>query len=170
MVKRAPRPAQAFIAKALGLSEAAITKCKRLGMPLHSVDAARAWRKANIRAMVTSKTAGSDEIDALQALWPVARAALQAGRPDLVLPTLQAAMRAVPEDERHLVDLDGAVMDALCRPMAEKILAGEQALVARLSDHDAEAMGAFWYSFAAGEPDPYRWLDGEPAERGHAAA
>lgn len=35
---------QAAIARALGLSGAAITKLKKQGMPVHSVEAAQAWR------------------------------------------------------------------------------------------------------------------------------
>lgn len=35
---------QMELADALGLSNASITKCKKLGMPVHSIEAARAWR------------------------------------------------------------------------------------------------------------------------------
>lgn len=40
---------QAALARALGLSKATVTKCKQLGMPVDSVDAARNWRLQHIR-------------------------------------------------------------------------------------------------------------------------
>ncbi len=41
-------PSQAAIGRALGLSPASITKCKQLGMPVHSVEAAGEWRADNL--------------------------------------------------------------------------------------------------------------------------
>lgn len=45
-------PSQAAIGRALNLSPAAITKNKKLGMPVHSIEAAQAWRveRQNIAA------------------------------------------------------------------------------------------------------------------------
>ncbi len=39
-------PSQAAVARALGLSPAAISKLKKQGMPVHSAEAAQAWREA----------------------------------------------------------------------------------------------------------------------------
>lgn len=41
---------QADLARRLGLSPAAVTKCKKLGMPVHSVEAAAEWRRRNLAA------------------------------------------------------------------------------------------------------------------------
>ena len=50
MVNGEPSPggilSQAAIGRALGLSPAAMTKLKKQGMPVHSVEAAQAWRRA----------------------------------------------------------------------------------------------------------------------------
>ena len=46
MVNAMNEPSQAAIGRALGLSPAAITKLKGQGMPVHSVEAAQAWREA----------------------------------------------------------------------------------------------------------------------------
>lgn len=42
------QPSQAAIAAALGISTAAVTKQKKRGMPVDSVEAARAWREQNL--------------------------------------------------------------------------------------------------------------------------
>lgn len=41
-------PSQAALGRALNLSPAAVTKLKKQGMPVHSVDAAMAWRHARL--------------------------------------------------------------------------------------------------------------------------
>jgi hypothetical protein len=51
------RMKQADIARGLGLSGAAVTKLKKAGMPVHSLEAARAWREQRVRPRVKSKPA-----------------------------------------------------------------------------------------------------------------
>ena len=157
---------QVALAMALGMSEAAITKFKSRGMPVDSVAAARAWHVANVRIRISTNPARlyADEIAAVHALWAVARAAMDAGQPGVVLPALQAAMRAVPEEVRHLVELDFDVMSALCAPYADLLreTAGQVSTAAPgqtpMSDDDADLMGRFWYAAAAGEPIPAEWF------------
>lgn len=67
-------PKQAEIAKALGLSKASISKCKALGMPVTSVEAAAAWRASNINPakrkgvqVSSTKAAALDGEDFLEA-------------------------------------------------------------------------------------------------------
>ncbi len=47
MVQPKP-PSQAAVGRALGLSPAAMTKLKKMGMPVDSAEAATAWRQANL--------------------------------------------------------------------------------------------------------------------------
>ncbi len=67
---------QAAIGRALGISPASMTKCKHLGMPVHSVEAARAWRAANL------------DPGRVKGAWPAFCAAL----PELSLPDFLEAM------------------------------------------------------------------------------
>jgi DNA-binding transcriptional MerR regulator len=41
-------PSQAALARALSISAPAVTKLKKLGMPVHSIDAAVEWRRARL--------------------------------------------------------------------------------------------------------------------------
>lgn len=147
---------QKDLAKQLGLSPPAITKLRRLGMPVDSVEAARAWRAIHVRPHINFNAVRNSqaELTALEALWPVAQSAIAAGRFDLVRPALQAAMRAIPKPARHLVLVDLAGMDALCSGFAGEIAADvplEPEDTAPMSDDEADAMGRFWYCVAAGE-------------------
>lgn len=56
-------PNQADLAKALGVDPALITRYKRRGMPTDSVEAALAWKAANVRARVGGKPAGDGKGD-----------------------------------------------------------------------------------------------------------
>lgn len=46
---------QRAIAKGLGISAQMLTAYKRRGMPLHSVEAAAAWKAANVRKRITDR-------------------------------------------------------------------------------------------------------------------
>ena len=154
---------QVALATALGMSEAAITKFKSRGMPVDSVAAARAWHVSHVRVRISANPARlyAAEIAAVHALWAVARAAMDAGQPGVVLPALQAAMRAVPEEARHLVALDCDVMSVLCTPVAELLrdLSAEAERGTPMTDAEAETMGVFWYCIAAGEALPAAWFE-----------
>ncbi len=47
--------AQAELAKALGVHPAVVTRDKQRGMPVHDVEAAREWRRRNVRPRITDK-------------------------------------------------------------------------------------------------------------------
>lgn len=51
-------PSQAAIGRALGISPAAMTKLKKMGMPVTSVEAAAAWRQANLNVAATKGRPG----------------------------------------------------------------------------------------------------------------
>ena len=53
------KPSQAELAAALGLSPGRITALKRKGMPLFSIEAARAWRAQHIAPVPGTKTTAS---------------------------------------------------------------------------------------------------------------
>jgi hypothetical protein len=107
----------------LGISRQAAHKLARQGMPVDSVFAAQVWRNRSIDDPVGLKPERvlHARLEAVRRLWPVAREALRVGRLQLVLSELQAALRAVPEAERHRVVVDSEVMDALCRPTADML-------------------------------------------------
>ena len=155
---------QAAIAQALGLSPAAVSAFKGRGMPLHSIEAARSWHLFHVRPRVSVQPARmhASELAALHALWPVALSALQAGRLDVVRPTLQQALRDVPEEARHLVMIDAEVMDALCADFIAVLRADapDGEAPGPMTAKDAEVMGRVWYCVAAGEQFP---LDGHAA-------
>ena len=155
---------QAALADALGMTGAAVSKFKGRGMPVDSVAAAQAWRATHVRLRISANPVRrcADEIAEVHALWPVARSALHAGRLEAALPALRAALRAVPEDARHLVELDAEVMGALCAPFAEMLRSHmtPEERAAPMPDADIEAMGRVWYCVAAGERFPVAWLDG----------
>ena len=148
---------QAAIARALGLSKAAITKLKAQGMPVHSIEAARTWRREHLdpaRCKREPRPTGGEALRRVAALADLAHAADTAGRFELIEPALRTAMRAVPTELRERVALPVPVWDALLRTMLTLIDtetdAGERP-GADMSDSEAETMGAFWFALAAGE-------------------
>ena len=158
---------QADIARALGLSEAAVSKFKGRGMPVNSIDEARSWHLFHVRPRISMQPARLYErqLAAVRTLWPVALVALGAGRLDVVRPALQQALRDVPEGARHLVMVDTEVMDALCARFVDLLREPstvEAGQAEPLSDSDVEIMGRVWYCVAAGEPFPFAWLSGDP--------
>ncbi|MDO8287547.1 MAG: hypothetical protein Q7T69_21315 [Rhodoferax sp.] len=95
------------------------------------------------------------------ALLGIAAAALEAGQTiAAMVPTLRAAMHAVPEHERsNAMLLPMEVMDVLTADvaavMAEIDRADEGPATGEpMPDNEAEEMGRFWYRVAAGEIRP----------------
>lgn len=168
-------PTMAEIGRALDLSRQAVHSLSRRGMPVHSVEAAHAWRLAHLDP--ARRKAGGEfdrelqnrqRLTLAESLMGAAGDALARGNESafaVLVPSLREAMREVPELARDRLLLDLAVMDRLVAPVAEVIdaCAAEdraQAQAAGLPAADlpqrdaAEAaarMGAFWYSIAAGE-------------------
>lgn len=165
-------PTMAEIARALGVSRQAVHTLHRRGMPVHSVEAAHAWRKANLDPARRKRGDFDDELRlrALVAraddLMQAAGGALAAGNEaafEALVPALQQALRDVPEEGRDRVMLSVDAMNRLCAPMIECIdrcKAEDAAAAAEAgtappetagAPGDCEAMGSFWYTLAAGE-------------------
>lgn len=167
-------PSQAAIGRALGLSPASMTKCKGMGMPVHSVEAARAWREHNIAPTMhklLSRDAKTKQqprpmhppgaVPHMMALLGIAAAALEAGQTiTAMVATLRAAMHAVPENERsNTMLLPMEVMDVLTADVAAIVAQFDNADASPatgepMTDEEAEEMGRFWYRVAAGEIRP----------------
>ena len=172
-------PSQAAIGRALGLSPASMTKCKHLGMPVHSLEAARTWREHNIAPtmhkylkpspMTQPRPKARQPSGALPhalALLGIAAAALEAGQSITpMVPTLRAAMHAVPECERDATMLlPFEVMDVLTAEVVSALPPrdalnddGSPAWHGEdnpMTDDEADEMGRFWYQAAAGEIRP----------------
>ena len=158
---------QNAIGRALGISSASMTKCKKMGMPVHDAEAAQAWRRDNIKptayAMLTKRTTRpapqpSGAIPHALALLDIAAAALEAGHSiAAMVPTLRSAMHAVPVHERDgTMLLPVGVMDVLVADVANAAAGQDGADESTHTDEpmtneDAEYMGRFWYQVAAGE-------------------
>lgn len=120
-------PSQAAIARALGLAKSRITAMKKEGMPVHSIEAAQAWR-VDCLDIARRKPAPSRPAPARQntahlaianALLEQASVVLDAGQSiDALVPVLSAAMADVPIYER------GSVVqpDQVIRRMIDVIL------------------------------------------------
>lgn len=153
---------QSLIAKELGMSAAAVSKFVRRGMPLHSAEAARAWHRTHVRPRMSSNPTRlyATELATLDGLWPLARAALDAGRLDVIRPALSAALQAVPLDARHLVTIDAEVADALVAPLLHVLREHvDPADDVEVGENDADAMARFWYAVLAEEPDALDHLE-----------
>jgi len=78
---------QADIGRALGIAPATVTKCKKMGMPTDCVEAARAWRAANIAPTMHNYSKRNPQpsptgaLRAALALLDVAAGVLEAGGP-----------------------------------------------------------------------------------------
>jgi len=163
------QPSQNAIARALGISAAAVTKCKKQGMPVDSIEAAARWRADNLNPCQTKGNcfdarlaAPSGALEHALALLAVADAALGAGQSvDALVPVLRAALHCVPEHER---DPDMVLPSAVLELLIADVLAllpprgalnddGSPAWRdgSTMSDAEAGAMGRFWYEVAAGE-------------------
>ncbi|MDP2680317.1 MAG: hypothetical protein Q8O85_16575 [Rhodoferax sp.] len=163
---------QAAIGRALGLSPASMSKLKGMGMPIDSVEAARAWRRDNIKPTMngrpgdrlesqTSRFKPSGAVERAQALLDIAASALVAGHSlDSMVPVLRAALHAIPACERDgTMLLPVNVMDVLVADVVALLPVAatpgtdgsHQASGDSMGDEEAAYMGRFWYEVAAGE-------------------
>lgn len=167
-MKAIKKPTQAALAAALGVDPAVITRDKRRGMPVHSIEAAQQWRLETLRVRYTPERdhlavhrAIDGEIAARRAtdLMQAAAELLQSGgNTQPLLDPLRATMAAVPPSQRGRVGLHFEVMDLLTSGVAKVLDQGdphgliEGTLYETVRD-DGEGidMGAFWYAVAAGE-------------------
>jgi len=153
---------QRCIAEALGMSAAAISKFVRRGMPIGSVEAARAWHRAYVRPRMSDNPARryADELAQVDGLWPLARAAMAAGRLDVIRPALSAALRAVPHEARHLVSVDPEVADELVAPVLQIFRDNtEPSDRSPMTEEDVNVMSKFWFALMAEEPDAFDHLE-----------
>lgn len=172
---------QNHLAELLGIAKSAMSQQARRGCPIHSLEAAQAWRKANLDP-ARRKGARFDKYRQRQkpgpappealarslaaqasALLAAASAVLETGQTieDLV-PSLRAALLVVPTLERAKVALPLRVIDvlvadvlAMLPPQGSGALNDDGSPVWRdgtdMSDEEAQELGEFWYQVAAGE-------------------
>ncbi len=138
---------QIQLATALGLSQAAISQSVAKGMPTHSIEAARAWREANLDP---ARAKPVPRPPTLAALLRSAEALLEAGEGVApLLPRIREALRKVPADQRAAVTMSEDLWDSLTAPIGH---AFKPERGAALTQAEADEMGGFWYAMAAGEP------------------
>lgn len=147
------QPTQTEIANALGLAKSRITAMKKMGCPMSSIKAAKAWHARNISPTMHARnvrptTSGCNAL-------PLARAAgkiLEAGGSiEEFVPGLRAALRAVPVNERGQVTMPIVVWKFLCADVIA-LMESEPEHEAKNTapDDDADYMGEFWYQVASG--------------------
>ncbi|WP_148279923.1 hypothetical protein [Acidovorax sp. KKS102] len=160
---------QNAIGRELGLSSANMTKLRKQGCPMDSVESVRAWRleRQNVAQRKPeprrSKGTKDSHVAHAEACMQAAVAILESGASlDAFFPTLRAALASVPANARSRVHLDFDVMKVLLAPVLALVPPresnpvnddGTPAYVEQMSDDDAQAVGAFWYEVAAGEWD-----------------
>ncbi len=169
---------QNHLAELLDLSRGAVSRLAARGMPTSSVEAAQAWRKANLDPARTKgnrcdeyrrgrpAAPASDEAQCLRrvrVLMDAAAKALAAGqRIDHLVPELRHALAGVPLQQRDAAGLDADVMAVLVHHVIARVPPKEGnprnddgspvwCDGASLSDQDAQELGEFWYAVAAGE-------------------
>jgi len=157
---------QEDIARALGVDAGTVSRDRRRGMPVDSVEAARAWRAQHIRprmprvplappAQSPGPAQPSLACTAAQALAGHAGDLLERGESITALvPALRAALRAVPDAERPGLALPLGVFELLTRDVLALVQAESPGDAGEVSDADAEWLGAFWFAAAAGEVRP----------------
>ena len=138
---------QIQLAGALGLSQAAISQSVAKGMPTHSIEAARAWREANLDP---ARAKPAPRPPTLAALLRSAEALLEAGEGVApLLPRIREALRKAPDDQRAAVAMSEGLWDSLTAPIGH---AFKPERGAALTQAETDEMGAFWFAVAAGEP------------------
>ena len=151
-------PSQNAIGRALGLSSPAMTKMKKQGCPMTSIEAVRAWREKHLNIAMRkpeprrTAPAQHEPLAHAQACMRGAAALLGAGLPlDVFAPTLRAALAVVQPELRDAVGLDLEVMKTLLAPVLALIPEEEKGTGAEMTDEDAQDAGQFLYAVACGE-------------------
>lgn len=115
MPKSTPIDSDADLARALGVDRALVCRLKRRGMPTDTLEAAQAWRAANVRARVGGKsgrTAAGDEYTSMRTRRERAEAAMAEIELAEVAATVldrEGALRALHDKFRELRDEARAV-------------------------------------------------------------
>lgn len=168
-MKAMKKPTHAALAAALGIDPALVTRYRRRGMPVHSIEAAQQWRDVNLRVRFTPERdleaveraiSGEKAVKRVIALHEAAGKLLDSGGDVYpLLPTISAAMADVPPSQRNRVLVVSEVMDLLVADLLRIHRAGGDVVELTEGDcypcgdegSDEAMMGAFWYSVAAGE-------------------
>lgn len=138
---------QTQLATGLGISQANVSKLVRLGMPQHSIAAARAWRENNLDL---ARAKPAPHAPSRRALLEAAETLLERGG-DIgpLLPELRRTLRQVPANQRAAVAMSERLWDALTASVGS---AFGRETTESLTPAEADEMGGFWYALAAGEP------------------
>ena len=153
-------PSQADIAAALRIDAALVTRYKKRGMPVDSIEAARAWKFSHVRPRIGSAwppeaAPPSAQLHAAQALADHAGELLaDGGDVAALVPAIRQALAAVPEHERAGVGMSRELWDVLAERVLALVPAEEKNSGARMGPAEEEDMGNFWYRVAAGEVGP----------------
>ncbi len=168
-MKAMKKPTQAALAAALGINPSLVTRDKRRGMPVHSIEAAQQWRDENLRVRytpekdreaVTRAIKGESAAQRVTSLHQAAGALLESGGDVYpMLPMISQAMAEVPPSQRMRVGVVFEVMDLLTADVRRVQDQGGDVLELTEGPFypcdkeggDSSFMGAFWYSVAAGE-------------------
>jgi hypothetical protein len=145
------------LAFALGLSAPMISKLCSQGMPHDSLENALAWRRRNIDPLRAKGTRFDTVRNTPMSVITAQRMGELAERDFATwADDLQSALRAVPVHQRAKVLLPAPLFSRMVSE-AKQLLddaapeGAEIETTAMMTDADAELMGAFWYSIAAGE-------------------
>ena len=167
-MKAIKEPTQAALAAALGIDPAMVSRHRRRGMPVHSIEAAQAWRAEHVRVRWKPEGEPGDTSRAIDGeravkvagtMLEAAGELLESGGDVMPLvPSIRQAMAAVPPSLRDRVLLPLAVMDVLTEDVARVLQQGDPSGLIygalypwrRTKGEDVD-MGAFWYAVAAGE-------------------
>lgn len=164
------------LAQLLGISGSMVTRLEKRGMPVDSLERAQRWRKRHLEPgrmkgtrfnpdevrteksnLMPPVSKPTDAVVRAVSMLNIAAVANEAGQSiDSLVPTLRAALHAVPKHEREKVEpLPLEVMNilvadvfALCVEPGVPQPAND---ASPMSDEEAKKMGEFWYEVAAGE-------------------
>lgn len=167
-MKAIEKPSQTVLAAALGIDPAMVTRYKRKGMPLHSIESAQAWRDVNVRVRWTPEADpnaigralnGERLAERAGALLHAASELLESGgdiAPMVI--TIRQAMAAVPFTQRSRLRFPINIMDALTEDVSRVLDKGDPTGLiygtlypTKRAKGETIDMGAFWYAVAAGE-------------------
>jgi len=170
---------QNHLAELLGIAKSICSRHKARGMPTDSVEAAQAWMQSTLdparrkgirfdqhyqapsKQRQPTPPPGHSMAAQASALMAAASALLETHQSiDALVPSLRAAMHAVPPYERDSVELSLDVIKLLVAHVAALwpedrgtlCEDGSPAYLDRpMTDSEAQDMGEFWYQVAAGE-------------------
>ena len=168
---------QNHLAELLGIAKSMCSRHVHRGMPTDSVEAARAWMNADLdparrkgirfdqyyqtpqRQPTTSNEPSL--ADQASALMQAASMLLESDQSiEALMPSLRAGLRAVPPTDREDVWLYADVIKLLVADMLALWPTDRNALCddgspvyldREMTDSEAQVMGEYWYSVAAGE-------------------